>query len=62
MKKRLDTFKSSWDLVEEDRRAVKIDILYEQVTEMLLDAEKCCRKLRTGEAHYYPEVSRASEI
>ena len=37
-------------------------MLDEQVTEMLLDAEKCCRKLRTGEENSSPEVSIASEI
>ena len=37
-------------------------VLDEKVTETLLNAEKCCRKLSTGEVNYYPEVIRASEI
>ena len=33
----------------------------EQVTGVLLHAEKKCRKLRTGEVEYSPEVSEAAE-
>ena len=33
----------------------------EQITDILLHAEKKCRKLRTGEVEYSPEVSEASE-
>jgi hypothetical protein len=40
---------------------VKLNILDEQITDILLDTEKKCRKPRTGEVEYSPEISEASE-
>ena len=44
------------------QRRVKLDIIDEQVTDLLLCAEKECRKIRTGEVDFSPEASRVVEI
>ena len=62
MKQLTDNVKSSWDLIEEDRRGLKIDMIDKKVTEVLLNTENFCRKLRKGEVKYSQEVSRSSEI
>ena len=47
-------------VLEDIRRTVKIDILDHQVIELLLNAEKDCRKIRTGEVEFLPEISKAA--
>ena len=42
-------------------RANRLDCIDRQVTELLLHAEKVCRKLRMGEVDFSPEVSRAAD-
>ena len=43
-------------------RASNLDFIDQQVTELLLHAEKRCRRLRTGEVDFSPEVSRAADL
>jgi len=43
-------------------RAAKLDNIDAQVTSLLLYAKKRYRKLRTGEANFSLEVSKAAEI
>ena len=40
---------------------MKLNMLDEQITDILLHVEKKCRKFRTGEVEYSPEVSEVSE-
>ena len=47
--------------MDADCWCAKLNLIDEQVTDILLHAEKKCRKLRTGEVEYSPEVSEATE-
>lgn len=58
---RLDQLEESFGLIDMDSWCVKLNMIDEQVTDILLHAEKKCRQLRTGEVEYSPEVSEAAE-
>ena len=60
--KKLDNIKRNQHIIDNDMRVVKIDLLDEQVIDILLNAKKKYRKLRTGEVDYLPEISRVAEI
>ena len=61
IQQRLEQLEASFNSTDRDRWCVKLNMIDEQITEILLHAEKKCRKLRTGEVEYSPEVSEASE-
>ena len=44
-----------------DRWTVRLNMLDKQVIEILLHAEKKCKKLRIGEVEYSPEISDTVE-
>ena len=58
---RLEQLEESFGSIDIDHWCVKLNMIDEQVTDILLHAEKKCRKLRTGEVEYSPEVSEAAE-
>ena len=58
---RLEALETSLASTDVELWCVKLNMLDEQITDILLHAEKKCRKLRTGEVDYSPEVSEASE-
>ena len=58
---RLKQLEDSLGSIDIDSWCVKLNMIDEQVTEILLHAEKKCRKLRTGEVECSPEVSEAAE-
>ena len=58
---RLENLEGLFGSMDMDRWCVKLNRIDEQVTDILLHAEKRCRKLRTGEVEYSPEVSEAAE-
>ena len=61
IKEQLDNIKLLQDSINEDLRTIKIDMLDEQVTGILLNTEKGYRKLRIDEVEYSLEVSKAIE-
>ena len=58
---RLKALEASFDSTDIDLWYVRLNILDEQITDILLHTEKQCRKLRIGEVEYSPEVSAAAE-
>ena len=61
MPKQLDRLDRQWSQLDPQSRATKLNRIDQQVTELLLHAEKDCRKLRTGEVDFSPEVSTAAD-
>ena len=61
MPQKLSELKRIFALTDSDLWNVRLKILDEQIVELLLYAEKKCRKLSTGEVEHSPEVSEASE-
>ena len=57
----LDRLESYWKQLDTTVRAKRLDCIDRQVTELLLHAEKVCRKLRMGEVDFSPEVSKAAD-
>jgi len=61
VQQRLEQLETSLASADLERWCVRLKMLDEQITGILLHEEKKCRKLRTGEVEYSPEVSEASE-
>ena len=59
--KQLDRLERQWYQLDAPSRATKLNRIDQQVTELLLHAEKDCRKLRTGKVDFSPEVSNAAD-
>ena len=59
--KQLDRLERQWCQLDAPSRATKLNRIDQQVTELLLHAEKECRKLRMGEVDFSPEVSNAAD-
>ena len=57
----LKALEASFNSTDINLWCVRLNILNEQVTDILLHTEKQCRKLRTGEVEYLPEISAAAE-
>ena len=58
---RLEKLEESLGSIDIDSWCVKLNMIDEQVIVILSHEEKKCRKLRTGEVEYSPEVSEAAE-
>ena len=51
---KLDKIEEVWENKDEFSRVVKLDNINVQVTNLLLNSEKRCRKLRTGKVNFLP--------
>ena len=61
IKQCLEQLEALLESIDIDSWCVKLNMIDEKVTEILLCAEKKCRKLQTGEVEYSSEVSETAE-
>ena len=59
--KKLDKIEEEQENIDDLSRVEKLDNIDAQVTGLLLHTKKRCRKLRTGEVNFSPEVSKAAK-
>ena len=53
--------KDQWHLLTPLRREVRINLIDELATDLFINAENKCEKIRIGEVVYSPEIDKAGK-